>query len=448
MNKQDNYSYEEVLELTRQGVEIWRRVVIDDITFDYEISNLGRIKSLKNGVSKNRIVGYGSLDKDTGYMLKTLCYIDENGNKKFKQHRVHRLVAMMFIPNPDNKPFVDHISTNRADNKVCNLRWATPQENMNNDTTKNNMSKAQKSKTLRKLTNKEKYPCVTEEDILVEEWKSIKSYKGIYEISNMGRVRRLGFKRNKFDSRSKEGLVQPSITEGGYQSVQLTDKNSKIKTYSIHQLVAKHFIYNPNNYNIVDHINTNRTDNRYFNLRWTTQRENMNNDKTIEKFTKPVIVLDRNGNILSNGLGIVETAKNIGINNSLLTDLLKSGKPYKINTSIRNGDSDLLRLLNGFRVYYICEYNEEEVLKEIAEDKTDYGYCTDDLVCIYPDSRITNPMSGRKLAEELGIGRTLVYKIRDNKKQYTPRNKKQKHLEGIRIMYYEDYLKEQNQKDK
>ena len=191
---------------------------------------------------------------------------------------------------------------------------------------------------------------------MVEEWKPIKGYEGIYEISNMGRVRRLGFKRNKFDSRSKEGLVQPSINEKGYQSVQLTDKNSKIKTYSIHQLVVKHFIDNPNNYNIVDHINTNRIDNRWFNLKWTTQKENMNNDKTIEKYTKPVIVLDRNGNIISNGLGVVETAKNIGISKGLLGDLLKSGKPYKLGRTSKKS----LKTLEGIQIMYYEDYLKEQ----------------------------------------------------------------------------------------
>lgn len=72
MNNQDNYSYEEVLELTKQGIEIWRRIVIDDIVFDYEVSNLGRVKSLKSGrgIGKDRRIGYGVLDKNIGYMKK------------------------------------------------------------------------------------------------------------------------------------------------------------------------------------------------------------------------------------------------------------------------------------------------------------------------------------------------------------------------------------------
>ena len=54
----------------------------------------------------------------------------ENGHKE--RYLIHRLVATYFIPNPDNKPYVDHINTIIQDNRVENLRWATPKENSNN----------------------------------------------------------------------------------------------------------------------------------------------------------------------------------------------------------------------------------------------------------------------------------------------------------------------------
>ena len=61
-----------------------------------------------------------------GYMQVTLC---KNGKQKW--FSVHRLLAIAFIPNPQNKPFIDHINGIKHDNRLENLRWVTHQENMN-----------------------------------------------------------------------------------------------------------------------------------------------------------------------------------------------------------------------------------------------------------------------------------------------------------------------------
>lgn len=65
---------------------------------------------------------YGTLQPDGYYRVHI----------RHKMYKVHRLVAETFIPNPDNKPLVDHIDRNPSNNDVSNLRWATHQENMNN----------------------------------------------------------------------------------------------------------------------------------------------------------------------------------------------------------------------------------------------------------------------------------------------------------------------------
>ena len=73
------------------------------------------------------------LDKD-GYYRITL-----SKDKKTKTFRLHRLIANAFIPNPDNKPCVDHINRNRIDNRIENLRWVSYKENSRNQSCYNKL---------------------------------------------------------------------------------------------------------------------------------------------------------------------------------------------------------------------------------------------------------------------------------------------------------------------
>lgn len=94
-------------------MEEWRDVV--DYP-GYKVSNMGNI------IGKfGRIVT--PWDNNRGYYSVWIC--NDNGKKKIS---VHRLVAMTFLPNAENKPTVDHLNRNRKDNRVDNLRWATHSE--------------------------------------------------------------------------------------------------------------------------------------------------------------------------------------------------------------------------------------------------------------------------------------------------------------------------------
>lgn len=84
------------------------------------MSNLGRVKNKHGRILTLQL-------NDAGY-LRVCLQIDG----KSKWYRVSRLVAEAFIPNPENKPEVDHINRNRADNRADNLRWVTRLENVNN----------------------------------------------------------------------------------------------------------------------------------------------------------------------------------------------------------------------------------------------------------------------------------------------------------------------------
>lgn len=77
--------------------------------------------------------------RPNGYLEYIICVEGEH-----KYIYVHRLVAETFIPNPDNKPYVDHINTVKTDNRVQNLRWCTQQENMLNPLTYERVHNAKK----------------------------------------------------------------------------------------------------------------------------------------------------------------------------------------------------------------------------------------------------------------------------------------------------------------
>jgi len=96
-------------------------VKVNGEILDYLVNDLGVIFSTKR-MHKN-VISYGDVK---GYKI---CYMYHKGKRK--DLLVHRVVATAFIPNPENKPQVNHKDGNKSNNKVCNLEWCSQSENIN-----------------------------------------------------------------------------------------------------------------------------------------------------------------------------------------------------------------------------------------------------------------------------------------------------------------------------
>lgn len=108
------------------------------------------------------------------------------------------------------------------------------------------------------------------EDIIVHQeiWKDIKGYEGLYQISNLGRVKSLP--RN--GTIKTKRIIKYELDKYGYPQVILNNK--KHKCFRVHRLVAEAFILNPQNKSTVNHIDGNKTNNKVSNLEWNTVKEN------------------------------------------------------------------------------------------------------------------------------------------------------------------------------
>lgn len=119
----------------------------------------------------------------------------------------------------------------------------------------------------------------------MEIWKTIPETDGLYSVSNLGNVRRNEHyttvkpnvqKQNETVAFYKERLVKPYKDSTGYFVVSLRNSNGETYRKKIHRLVAKAFVSNPNNLNVVNHKDENKTNNSADNLEWCTAKQNAN----------------------------------------------------------------------------------------------------------------------------------------------------------------------------
>ena len=162
--------------------EIWAD--INGYEGKYQVSTLGRIKSLKKNLIMKPMVA------TNGYLIA--CLWKNNKQKKFV---IHRLVAQAFIPNPNNYKEINHIDEDKTNNRVENLEWCSHSYNMNYGSIKEKISSANKGKIITQETKQklredtsnrrwinngiiEKYVCKEQLDSFLEnDWNKGRIYR-------------------------------------------------------------------------------------------------------------------------------------------------------------------------------------------------------------------------------------------------------------------------------
>jgi hypothetical protein len=112
---------------------------------------------------------------------------------------------------------------------------------------------------------------------VIERWKPVKGYEGLYEVSSLGRIKSLSKRIDpgKCHRTYPEKLIKPGKDGNGYLRVVLSDVNHKSKTHKLHRLVAEAFIPNPEKLPVVNHKDGNKANDRVDNLEWVSISDNL-----------------------------------------------------------------------------------------------------------------------------------------------------------------------------
>lgn len=155
-----------------------------------------------------------------------------------------------------------------------------------------------------------------------EVWKDIKGYEGIYQVSNLGRVKRIGVYKNQFKEWGSNRILKYATDKEGYLQVALSS-NGKSHTFKVHRLVSIAFIPNPKNLPQINHKNEIKSDNRVDNLEWCSPSYNVNYGTRNEKQFKKIEQLNKGGKIVKEWNSIKEASDSLNIDASHIVKCCK-----------------------------------------------------------------------------------------------------------------------------
>ena len=171
--------------------------------------------------------------------------------------------------------------------------------------------------------------------MMEEIWKDIEGYEGRYQVSNLGRVRSLDqtyIQPNPHNGTlqkvtRKGKILKQSLCKPGYLFVELSAGNKEYTHHDIHRLVAKAFIPNPENLEMVNHKDEDKTNNCVWNLEWCSNKYNSHYGKNTKR--KAVCQLDLDGNLIKEFASARDAAASLGSIHRSITDACRKERPFK-----------------------------------------------------------------------------------------------------------------------
>lgn len=255
-----------------------KRIIIDGIVTQYLVSEEGKIF---NGKTGKEVKG---TTKRNEYKTVQLTI-----NGKQKSIMVHRIVAEMFLENPNNLPIVHHKDRNKLNNNVSNLEWVSYKDNIETIRILKNI----KSKSINDLNN-----------VI---WKPL-FMNNNYLVSNTGEI-----------ANKKTQRILNCSNRNGYKRVTINGRH-----YSVHLLVYETF--KGTIHGVIDHIDGNKLNNNIDNLRDVSQSKNMKNAiNNGHKSQVKVCQLDNNFNIIKEYPSFSEAARQMGVTYSAIKNAADRG---------------------------------------------------------------------------------------------------------------------------